>query len=61
MEAIGKEQSIEWDHVPFRDESPVVMALLGKHLGVAAITDLGNSQFLLIREFLSGVGLYFRG
>ena len=61
MEAIGKEQSIEWDRVPFREESPVFMDLLGVHLGVAAITDLGNSQFLLIRQFLFGVDLYFRG
>ena len=39
LEAIGREKSIEWDHVPFKGESPVVMALLGKHLEVGAITE----------------------
>ncbi len=38
MEAIGKEKGIEWGHIPFKGEGPVVPALLGKHvdLGVLA-------------------------
>jgi tripartite-type tricarboxylate transporter receptor subunit TctC len=37
MEAIGKEKSVEWVHVPFKGDGPCVTALLGGHLDAAAV------------------------
>lgn len=37
MEAVAKERSIEWVHVPFKGDGPVIPALLGGHIDVAAI------------------------
>jgi tripartite-type tricarboxylate transporter receptor subunit TctC len=37
MEAIGKEKSVEWGHVPFKGDGPCVTALLGGHIDVAPV------------------------
>lgn len=37
MEAIGKEKSIEWVHIPFKGDGPSSTALLGGHIDCAII------------------------
>ena len=41
MEAIGMEKEIEWGHVPFKGEGPVVPALLGKHIDLGVLAPGG--------------------
>jgi len=41
MEAIGLEKKIEWGHVPFKGEGPVVPALLGKHIDLGVLAPGG--------------------
>lgn len=45
MEAIAKERSIEWVHVPFKGDGPCLTALLGGHVDVAA-TGSGHLPFV---------------
>jgi tripartite-type tricarboxylate transporter receptor subunit TctC len=45
MEAIAKERSIQWVHVPFKGDGPCLTALLGGHVDVAA-TGSGHLPFV---------------
>jgi tripartite-type tricarboxylate transporter receptor subunit TctC len=45
MEAIAKEKSVEWVHVPFKGDGPCITALLGGHLDAAANT-AGHTPYL---------------
>jgi len=38
MEAIAREKSIDWVHVPFKGDGPCVMALLGGHVDAATVS-----------------------
>jgi len=38
MEAIAREKSVEWGHVPFKGDGPCVTALLGGHVDAAPVS-----------------------
>jgi tripartite-type tricarboxylate transporter receptor subunit TctC len=50
MEAIAKEKSIEWGHIPFKGDGPCVTALLGGHIDVG-VTAAGHAPFVRAGNF----------